>query len=133
VSGERPAAHQRHAIPPQPDSEPEELDPEDFEELPSIERPVTLDRLSRFVAEGFATLRGDHRMIRREMLQLREDLSPRVAAVESRTLPQKAAHGAALGARYGTYIAFAVLVLNGLAKRYPELQQFADLLRGLSP
>jgi hypothetical protein len=109
VSGERPATHQRHAIPPPPDSEPEELDPEDFEELPELEQPVTLNRLARFVVDGFSTLRDDNRMIRKDVLLLREH----VTTVDKRTLVQKVGGAAGKGVAWS---GVATLVLTAAAQ-----------------
>jgi hypothetical protein len=146
VSGEQRASGRRPTI--LPPERVEALSPDEVEEIePGLaDLVVSVDRLA-LANQTLAIQVRDHMAdvdlkfgaIHEDIALLRHSLfgdggvAPRIAEVEKRTLPQRAAHVTAVGAKYGVYISFGVLVLNGLARRFPELQQFADLLRGLSP
>lgn len=101
-------SHARPKEPFLPADEVEEIDAEPISSEPAAPVTVTLESLAALVAQGFAGVHEDTRMIRREILQLREDLSPRMAAVERKSVPAQARSVALAGTKWGM-IALGVL------------------------
>jgi hypothetical protein len=79
------------------------------------------------LGDRFDTFHGELSLMRGML----GDLVPRMTTVETRTLGAKVGGGAVATVKWGGYISLALVVLNQLVKRFPELQVVADVLKGL--
>lgn len=117
------------------DDDIEEIEAEPISSEPPLPSVVTLDSLATLVVQGFAAMHEDTRLIRREILQLREDLSPRMTAVERKSVPTQAKSVAIAGTKWGM-IALGALTAGGqiASTFYPKavgpIQQLLQLLSG---
>jgi hypothetical protein len=144
MSGEQRLSGRRTILP----ERVETLSPDEIEEIPPGigDLVVAVERLAMANQSLAVTVRAHMADVDLKFNATHEDIAllrhslfgdggvaPRVTEVERRTLPQKVGKVAAVGTKYGVYVSFGILVLNGLSKKYPDLQAFADMLRGFSP